>query len=1001
MRFVKRLLAVLVCLALVVLLMPGIKVSAAVTEKLKVGDRLEGFKVENVSRSEVYCADVYEFVHEKTGAKAVLVDNGSINRYFTIGFHCPADDRGTAHIIEHLLVEGSEKYPISNTFIQLATKTFLTFANACTGSGYCFYPIASLSEEQLLKFEDLYVDMTLNPLELKDDPTAFYREGCRYEFDENGDLIYNGIIYSEMQAANNINRSSNTNFFKVMAGDGLDAKECGGVPEAISELTFEEAKEYHDRYYVPSNSASFFVGSFDSIAPFLRVLNEAFSKYTDDKVVISDEGFKAPEKFTKKVFSYPVYEGTDTTNGTVITYGVLADKNINLSYMDELCMYLANPASELKMLFLQKLPQATVSVGYEPRFGGNPLMITVSNVNKSDSKKVKKLINKAFKQISKNGFNPYVYESLNESLKLSLGLINESANINQSITMNSLYFWGNTDDTMAFVDIADNEAENFLDDFASGKILSFFKTSILNNKAKGMAVTVPVPGLAEKNAAKTKEKLAKIKEGLTEKEKNDILETTSKLQSENSEETANINDVIGVPDLAKLKYESKKYTISDDTLKNGVRFIETEAGASESISGRVLLDLGGLLQEALPYLPVYISLIDYLDSEDLTKDQIYLSYASNMASCSISTAVYDDNSVRGYTPYINVSFASIEEKLPSVYYTFDQSVRKLDFSDLDRLKAAISQIASARAMSFSANAYSYALIRPLAGENDSTRYYEYINGISLNEKLNEILATLESNPQEVIGKLQMIKDYINDNPAAVVLASGGKSALAANRDAVSTFIGTGKRNEPGSVVYTFPEIGKSEAIIADTDVNYNIIGVGSKDLGFDTVPAELSVVTKLINNGLLYPVLRVQNGAYDFIDSATDDGLSIVSYRDPMLKETFDAYAMIPGFLRQLKLTKSELEEYKLTRLSSLMMPTGEMTDGLTACNRRFANLADDYNEKAIETIKSMKPKDIKKFAKYYDELIANGKTCTIASRTTIEANKDRFDKIIDIYGTK
>ena len=58
--------------------------------------------------------------HKKTGARIVLLSNDDENKVFYIGFRTPpTDSTGVAHIIEHSVLCGSDKYPVKDPFVEL------------------------------------------------------------------------------------------------------------------------------------------------------------------------------------------------------------------------------------------------------------------------------------------------------------------------------------------------------------------------------------------------------------------------------------------------------------------------------------------------------------------------------------------------------------------------------------------------------------------------------------------------------------------------------------------------------------------------------------------------------------------------------------------------------------------------------------------------------------------------------------------------------------------
>ena len=55
--------------------------------------------------------------HDVSGATILLVENEDNNKAFGIGFGTfPSDDTGVFHILEHSVLAGSEKYPVTSPF---------------------------------------------------------------------------------------------------------------------------------------------------------------------------------------------------------------------------------------------------------------------------------------------------------------------------------------------------------------------------------------------------------------------------------------------------------------------------------------------------------------------------------------------------------------------------------------------------------------------------------------------------------------------------------------------------------------------------------------------------------------------------------------------------------------------------------------------------------------------------------------------------------------------
>ena len=86
--------------------------------------------------------------HDVSGATVLLVENEDINKAFGIGFGTfPSDDTGVFHILEHSVLAGSEKYPVTSPFLQLLKSSMASFLNAMTFPDKTLYPVSSRNRQ--------------------------------------------------------------------------------------------------------------------------------------------------------------------------------------------------------------------------------------------------------------------------------------------------------------------------------------------------------------------------------------------------------------------------------------------------------------------------------------------------------------------------------------------------------------------------------------------------------------------------------------------------------------------------------------------------------------------------------------------------------------------------------------------------------------------------------------------------------------------------------------
>ena len=144
----------------------------------------------------------YILEHKKTGARIFLLSNDDENKVFCIGFRTPpSDSTGVAHILEHSVLEGSEKFPVKDPFVELVKGSLNTFLNAMTYPDKTVYPVASCNEKDFQNLMDVYMDAVLHPNIYKEEK-IFRQEGWHYEMEsEDSPVTLNGVVYNEMKGA--------------------------------------------------------------------------------------------------------------------------------------------------------------------------------------------------------------------------------------------------------------------------------------------------------------------------------------------------------------------------------------------------------------------------------------------------------------------------------------------------------------------------------------------------------------------------------------------------------------------------------------------------------------------------------------------------------------------------------------------------------------------------------------------------------------------------------
>ena len=98
------------------------------------------------------------------GARYVHLKSDDKENCFMVAFKTiPEDSTGVAHILEHTVLTGSEKYPIRDPFFSMIKRSMNTFMNAFTSSDWTAYPFASQNVKDFDNLLKVYLDATFYP----------------------------------------------------------------------------------------------------------------------------------------------------------------------------------------------------------------------------------------------------------------------------------------------------------------------------------------------------------------------------------------------------------------------------------------------------------------------------------------------------------------------------------------------------------------------------------------------------------------------------------------------------------------------------------------------------------------------------------------------------------------------------------------------------------------------------------------------------------------------
>src|SRR5829696_4283720 len=569
------------------------------------------------------------YVHKRTGARLLSIINDDENKVFSINFRTtPKDSTGVPHILEHSVLNGSEKYPVKEPFVELLKGSLATFVNAFTFPDKTCYPVASQNLQDFYNLVDVYMDAVLHPLISEQ---TLMQEGWHYELnDPNEPLTYKGVVFNEMKGA----YSSPDGVLETRVIESLFPKhiygvDSGGDPRHIPDLTYENFKAFWETYYHPSNSFIFFYGNDD---PEKRLkLMEGYLKPYKKKKVKSVVPLAKPFRRPKKVeYAYDAGDDKDIEKKhyLVVNWKLpdTSDAVLNFSLRILGHILIGTPASPLKKALLESgLGEDLAGIGMETEMRHLIFSTGLKGTRKRHAKKIEKLIFDTLESLVRDGIDPDMVAASMNTVEFRLRENNTGAYpVGIALMRRVLTTWIHDEDPFKLLafesplyEIKSRLAAN------PHYFETLIQTFLLDNVHRTILRLTPDPELGRRFDEDEKARLAKIRESLNESQIADLVENTKKLKlRQETPDPAEALESLPVLKLEDLEKQNKSIPIEVLELQD-TKVLHHDLFTN----GIVYLDLGfdlhALTKELLPLTEIFARAL--LETGTDTEDYVKLS----------------------------------------------------------------------------------------------------------------------------------------------------------------------------------------------------------------------------------------------------------------------------------------------------------------------------------------------------------------------------------------
>ncbi|MFD1943670.1 insulinase family protein [Paradevosia shaoguanensis] len=934
--------------------------------------------------------------HKKTGAEVLSLVNDDENKVFGVTLKTPpSDSTGVAHILEHSVLCGSRKYPVKKPFVEMLKGSLHTFLNAMTYPDKTTYPVASQNLRDFYNLVDVYLDAVFHPLISED---TFKQEGWHYEMDGgNAPLIYKGVVFNEMKGVYSSPESVLRDVSqRSIYPDNTYGVSSGGDPKAIPDLTYQNFKAFHERFYHPSNTRAFFYGD-DDPEERLNILDAVFSEFDKAPVtsqVSPQKRFAEPRRVERTYASGEPEPGKRTGMVTVNwMLDEIVDPKARLA-LDVLEMVLVGtPAAPLRKAMTDSgLGESFAGGGFSDDYLQPFATFGLKGIADADLAKVEPMILDNLKALADNGIDPKQIEASLNTLEFALRENNTgSFPRGISLMLRSMRTWLHGHDPLT--PLAFEEALTSLkEDIATGRPLfeDMIRTLLIENQHRTTVILTADPAQGTRDAKAEEARLAEHRSELDHAGLEEIVDETRELKTlqeslDPPEELAKIPAL----HLSDLPREGKTIPTEEDRVAD-TRVLTHDLATNGILYLDLAFDLGVLPAELLPYMPIFSRAL--MQTGTKNDDFVSLSQRIGRSTGGISPGQIISSRVGGGTAaYLVLRGKAVPDKLPEMFAILSDIIHTARLDNHERIKQMVLENKAGFEGRLAGAGSGLMASRITSALRESDWVSEQTGGLSQLFFLRKLVDEVQNDWPAVEAKLKRIRELLFGRVSALANITADAAIWQKARPDLEAFL---KGLPAGSArpAAWAPEFSpRNEAFTFPGQVNYVAKGANLFDLGYKH-NGSIAVVLRHTQTTYLWDKVRVLGGAYgaslgyDFLTGS----IAFSSYRDPNLLGTLAVYDATSAFLRQ-PLSETELTRSIIGTIGTIdryMLPDAK---GYAAMVRIMTGDTDEARQRRREQVLGATTRDFREVADFLDAVARSGHVSVLGSETAIgTANAER-----------
>ncbi|KAI5314562.1 hypothetical protein L3X38_043738 [Prunus dulcis] len=947
------------------------------------------------------------FRHKKTGAQVISMSNDDEEKVFSIIFRNPLkDSTGISQILQRSVYCGSRKYPVKNPFEEVIGGTLGNFSEKFIYSDRTCYVVTSTHTKDFYNLVDMNLDAVFFP-KCVEDLQIFRQEGWHFELnDPSGDISYKGAVFNQMKEY--YSQPEPISILKKTTRQAIFPEttygfDCAGDPKVIPQLSFKEFKEFHRKYYHPSNARIWFYGD-DDPTERLRTLSEYLDMF-DASSAPNESRIKPQKLFSEPVRIFKKYPS--------IPFADLKKKNmVCLSWL--LCDGPLDMETERTIQVLLHLMSGTIFCPLKRILLENgfvdvfievsvdllqPLFsVGVMSVSHDDILKVEELVMSTLKKLAKGGFDSDTLEVSLNGMELNLREYNdEPYTRGVSLLVRSMDKW--------IFDMDPFEPLKY------GKFLTALKSRIqkegskavfspliekfiLHNPHRVVVEMQPDPQKASRAEKAEKEILGKVKASLTDKDLAGLVRATQELRLKQA--TPDPPEAMrSVPSLSLQDIPKEPTTVPKEVdYINGVKVLQHDLFTNDVLYTDIVFDMSSVKQELIPLVPLFCYALQNMNTKDTCFVGLRHLIVRKTGGISIESMI---RCTEDPCCHIIVRGKAMAKRAEDLFHLINYLLQEVQFTDHRWLKQLVSHAIVQYQQSAELEGQNIIALRMDAKLNFFGWIREQMCGISHLEFLQALEKKVDQDWERISSALEEIRKSLFTRKGCIINMTAEGKNLTKSEQFVDKFLDFLPGNSPCATTTWNARLPcVNEAIVVPTPLNHVGKSVNIHNTGYRVngrtdvistflVGARTWLPDRTVISGAVYASYRFDNysGACSFLPSG-----------DTNLLKTLDRYDNTGDFLRQMEMDNDTL---KKAIIQALKNDSCEYLDpkakGYNSLEQYLTGVTEEERKRRHEEMLSTSLKDFKEFADAFDAVKDKGVVVAVGAPNDVHAAlKERPD---------